>query len=654
MLRGKLRFVVVLLSCRGASASESTEHRTRKKYDINYRQVEAPMMDVLPPTTWSPTHPTSGALVPVPSTSHSPVSPHPPLPPPPPPPPPSHTSSPTQLLISLVPPSTPSASLASTPSAPAFSPSQATDIISITALPPLDPSSVPRVVTYPKKKPTSSQPFKLIYLTPIFAVVGVLWGSLTAWFVYGCLTRKPRVRAEEDETVPGPRYVPAGREEGEGEGEEGRGARGRGDLEGGALLRDEDGDEDEDGMHEVALEWPGVNNEKAGMTGADNPFLTNTTPAKPRSTRTKSAVSTSAYSDAMSIADTMDESRFVAPWESLRHHSIRRGILEQVQKEGHRIDALRRPATGTLLRTTAERRPSRHTRMDSDLLVGDVVLPDRTKESTYTYPDRPASHRQDSAYTTLSVVSSADKTQWRPGAGFRIVPESPAPPRAPTPVSPDDAYTAPSVPTCTSTSRTPAWWEASDRDRYTPLPTRHSNSRPNSASNSPVKGRSAPTTPERNAHARVQPRHPHASVLPQSPPQITSPLLENELCFMPTLTPSLASPPRTRTRTPAKTPTRNHNNAVNRSGGQIPAFIADINSPRPDVYRRQMVRSPPKSRPSPMASKTSSSSSTVSYTRDTEGRAVRQVEDIVEQGRGARELGMRSSSPTGFGRSGGR
>ncbi|KAG6856496.1 hypothetical protein H0H87_003875 [Tephrocybe sp. NHM501043] len=546
----------------------------------------------------------------------------PPVPPvvntlPPAPIPPASSTPVVQIpVLSQMPTSTVS-SASLTPSSNASTPSS-TEIIRITALPPVDPASEPTYVTYPKKHPPSQQKFKMIYLVPVFVFLGILWGSLAAWLAYGCLTRRPKV--QDDVFIGGPRYVPA-----------------PSDVEGWPSLQ-----QDREEMQEATFSWPDLKqaarepeNDENG--DEDDPFLLPPTPTKARSARTKSSRSTkTAHSDATYMLETDDEDKKDIPWERLRHKSIKRGILEQVQQEGNRINSLRSAGTvrntGTGTRKSVERRTSRHGRTDSDVLIGDI---DQLLSGAGSKDDRPSTHRADSACTTVSLISrttTGDKTQWKPGTGFRIVAESPLSSRGPTPAPSDD----PVAFHMSSTATTPA-------DRYTPAPARRHTSR--SCSTSPVKGSAGPSTPAR----------PHAAILPQSPPQITSPLLENNLCF----TPSRRPPPRAFT-SPVTTPQKRHDASRKLRSPRsqplpFPSAHDGVNSPRPDMYRGRLVKSPVKAQRPPITSKSSSSSTT--YTRDANGRAVeaaiKKVEDIIERSWGARDLGDRGEkalSPTRFGR----
>ncbi|KNZ79051.1 hypothetical protein J132_04751 [Termitomyces sp. J132] len=460
---------------------------------------------------------------------------------------------------------------------------------SVRTSPTSSPSSSPSNTSQVTASQAQSEPqrkFILLYLVPVFV-------------------------ARDNILIGGPRYVPAAS-----------------DLEGGKSPQ----------MHEmrvVAFPWPDLKH--AGKEfgrhkdNEDDPFLLPPSPTAQKAGRMKSARSTTTeYSDVTYALETDDEGKKEdVPWENLRHKSIKRGILAEVQKEGNRIDSLR-PAgtirnTGTGVGKAVERRVSRHKRTDSDHLINDIAQMLTEADSRDFSNARPPNSRTDSAVTTVSLVSTTtagDKTQWKPGKGFRIVEESPLSSRGPTPAPPDDSVAF------------------GMRDRYTHAPVRHDTSR----STSPVKGVTAPSTPVR----------PHADVLPQSPPQITSPLLENSLCFTPKRPPRALRSPSTTPNSTKRPDTSRKLRSLKQPQLSLPDGN-DINSPRPDMYRGRFAKSLKKPQRPPMTSKSSSSSS--AYSRDADGRAeqaIQRVDDIVERSWGARDLGnegVRTLSPTGFGRS---
>ncbi|KAG6872343.1 hypothetical protein C0995_010561 [Termitomyces sp. Mi166 len=527
------------------------------------------------------------------------------------------TPAPTPPSLPSVPPVVEITIVITTPSAKTTTSSPSTRVSSISASPSSNTSANTSQLAGSGAQSQSQRQFNLLYLVPVFVVLGILWGALAAWLTYKCLMR--RCKAQDNLLIGGPRYVSAAR-----------------DLEGGKSPQQIE-------MQAVAFSWPDL--KQAGKESErdeeneDDPFLLPPSPTAQRAGRTKSAQSAmTARSDATYALETDDESkREDVPWESLRHKSIKRGILAEVQKEGNRINSLR-PArtvrsTGTGVGKTAERRVSRHKRTDSDHVISDVDQIPTGADAHVFSNSRPANPRADSALTTVSLVSTTtagDKTQWKPGKGFRIVEESPLSSRGPTPAPSDD-------PAAFGMS-----WAAGDR--YTLAPARHDTSR----STSPVKGFTA--------HGPSTPVRPHADVLPQSPPQITSPLLENSLCFTPPRPPRALMSPST-TPTNAKWPdTSRKLRSPKQPQLPLPRYgDGGINSPRPDMYRGRLAKSTKKSQRPPTTSQGSSSSTT--YTRYGDGRAtqaMQRVEDIVERSWGARDLGhegVRALSPTGFGRS---
>ncbi|KAG6892332.1 hypothetical protein C0993_004090, partial [Termitomyces sp. T159_Od127] len=178
-------------------------------------------------------------------------------------------------------------------------------------------------------------------------------------------------------------------------------------------------------MQVVALSWPSPDLKDPGKESAmheeeeNDPFLLPPSPTAQRAGRTKSVQSTTtAYSDATYALETDDEGlRDDVPWESLRHKSIKRGILAEVQKEGNRINSLRPSgtvrSTATGVGKTASRRVSRHRRTDSDHLAHDIAQMLTGADAHGIPSSRPPNIRADSVVTTLSLVSTTtagDKT----------------------------------------------------------------------------------------------------------------------------------------------------------------------------------------------------------------------------------------------------
>ncbi|KAF8916400.1 hypothetical protein CPB85DRAFT_1559508 [Mucidula mucida] len=87
------------------------------------------------------------------------------------------------------------------------SPSPSSSLPSFVTITATSLTEVPTLVTYPKKNPETQSPKLMYYLVPVFAIVGIILGSVCAWIVCGCWTRKPRTRRRKhDELEVGPAY----------------------------------------------------------------------------------------------------------------------------------------------------------------------------------------------------------------------------------------------------------------------------------------------------------------------------------------------------------------------------------------------------------------------------------------------------------------
>ncbi|KAI0710792.1 hypothetical protein C8Q76DRAFT_738718 [Earliella scabrosa] len=252
-------------------------------------------------------------------------------------------------------------------------------------------------------------------------------------------------------------------------------------------------------------------------TEEDDPFLDNSSPARTpigrratgASTRTRqTTASTDAYG-ALSDSDA-DEG---TPYESVRHKSIRRGILERLQfgslrraRAPQESDEDAAEADDSQTRTVQQRRG--HKRVDSDAVM------DASGSESETPSRRPSLYRLPS-----SLVMSPP--------GFRIVIEDPVSGAL---LEGDEAFSPESSPTPKAArNRQPS-------DKFTPVPVRRSTEeKRNSPFSSPSKAASTYTT----AASSPAPSVPHghgiprvdSSVLPMSPPMVTSPPLESQLFF---------------------------------------------------------------------------------------------------------------------------
>ncbi|THU76166.1 hypothetical protein K435DRAFT_846140 [Dendrothele bispora CBS 962.96] len=194
-----LRFLAALASTGllhvNPANGDSPSRETRTQYNINYRQMAAP-------------NPVGPSGLPVPITSSSSYNywwPYPPggvystssnLNPV------SPVTTPLTEPLSLgIPPPSQSGTTQSTDvntlnntlsvSSSTIDSSQSFVTIQPTAL---SASPTSSLVVYPKTNSASQNPQKIMmYLIPVFAIVGLALGSGVAWITWGCLTRKPRL-----------------------------------------------------------------------------------------------------------------------------------------------------------------------------------------------------------------------------------------------------------------------------------------------------------------------------------------------------------------------------------------------------------------------------------------------------------------------------
>ena len=488
------------------------------------------------------------------------------------------------------------------------------------------------------------------------------------------------------------------------------------------------------------LEWPSIRRDLGRRDsecrhGEDDPFLLPPTPHKPkiRSKSTRSIMSNATslaflelYESDEEALDDVKRERLAKkrkeeadiPWESLRHKSIKRGILERVRKEAGWIDSLR-GVVGSSFSDFARvpdvpdakannanvKRRHTHVRGDSDLCIEDIVgragdgvsVPDKVRvraDSPSKSMTRPLLSRVDSVVTPTTISITKDRptrsranssrtsciTASPDGKGFRMLTESPLPHPPPlhSHISQSD----------TSDDGGYWWWgEASaDVDRYTAVPARlcRSRSQSRSRSTSPVKG----SPSKRSGGGKAAGRWASArDVLPQSPPRIMSPMLEDCLLFTPTPGHAAPTPPWgwgivDMAEGSSPMPIQRSGGAEKGTGGKplrergrtlrsprLPSslpFPRDpdrglLNSPQSaDVFRGRLVKQPSPSRKNardkpfprqPVIPGVDGGSRNGGDRTE----ALERVGEIVKQGWSTREMqlgedGIRSLSPTGFGR----
>ncbi|KAJ2924037.1 hypothetical protein H1R20_g13052, partial [Candolleomyces eurysporus] len=223
--------------------------------------------------------------------------------------------------------------------------------------------------------------FRFVYLIPVIAVFGVILVIALIWLIQGCVTRKPRVYEDDPEVVGGPRYefINPGRQPE------------RPEPEKFATDRQEYQHADTELAPPEPERRPETRSRLSYKT-IFSPTLSNTT----------SLVMLDMYE---SDDEKDEERRRQEPWETLRHRSIKRGILENVQKEKGWMDSLRATA----------KRPSTRQR-DSEVWINDVKRRRADRSS-----------RSNTSSTAAITANHVDvvSTPWSEETGFKIIQESP-------------------------------------------------------------------------------------------------------------------------------------------------------------------------------------------------------------------------------------
>ncbi|KAJ6588955.1 hypothetical protein B0H19DRAFT_1102242 [Mycena capillaripes] len=395
-------------------------------------------------------------------------------------------------------------------------------VVSISALPPSNTTVAANSFHKISMLPTSN----LIYIVPICGVIGLLIGGITTWCVYGCLTRnghgRRRGRKSYGTLEVGPEYTPPSPLRGEKQELAHEEDEWVGDEK-----HVEESDEDDDADEERGTETEGFLHPGSAQTRPTRSTIrtksaesatTVSTAARAKSTRSSRGPSPTPSGRTSLFFDRPD-STDALPWESLRHKSIKRGILERLRYDEPQ-DSKDRIA----------RRPwQAHGRHDSDLLVTDAQADLSRASSSVTS-------------AALSRASSSVTASTRPG--FRILTESPA--GTPQRERGAEVFRWPSV----------------VEDRYTRVPERVARSRSRSpekasrasspekfergrspdklvrAASPPVRrgGRGRPSEGDKfNARPRGRTDDTDdapadfRNVLPQSPPRISSPVLDGAL-----------------------------------------------------------------------------------------------------------------------------
>ncbi|EIW52664.1 uncharacterized protein TRAVEDRAFT_24124 [Trametes versicolor FP-101664 SS1] len=438
---------------------------------------------------------------------------------------------------------------------PSATSSTSDTLIHITALPPANSStSITRTRNASLKGP--SKPFNVAYLAPLFAILGGIAGALCTWLLYRFVPKRSVSRQRETLLEPGPRYTPpsmfrhtttltpAPLEDEDPARPSQASAR--------PLLDDSVAEEKKKGSwlarafstrSRAAPKLVEQRSEsaEAGDEAEDDPFLARSlaagTPAAPAGGLGRHATTRTTFS-----YGALGDEEELAPYDTLRHKSIRRGILERL-----RMGTVRRPpapaeyergeteddsAPGDIdaspsARLTGKRRG--HRREDSDMKVADMRS--RTTSTEDSVSRRPTLSRNRSDL----VVSPP---------GFRLVLEDP--------ISGALMSAPPSCNTSPTKEESSAWglsfpWQPSPTkpragdDKFTALPVRRSQADKRSPYASPSPSSRAlsvlsasedeDAVDAHNARSMPPLSRIDSSILPASPPMVRSPPLDSQLFF---------------------------------------------------------------------------------------------------------------------------
>lgn len=518
----------------------------------------------------------------------------------------------------------PGSSALITPTPPPTLPAASTNstLTTITALPPA------KTASRHYKRPGSGS-FNVLYLAPLFAFLGVVFGSLCAWLAFHLLDRR---KARGSMFKSGPQYIspdtegsiPPRTSEANSDapflGERRPSSRfaahssqrDNGSLDSNWLVRAFSSNKREPSI--VGTRTSDVTDDSI-VHGEDDPFLApppthlfDRASSNPR-LRPPTPIDRMRSPDALSENEELDN----APWDTLRHKSIRRGILDRVQY-------------GSRYRKT-------HERTGSDLTVEEArrAVGQSKYLSVPEFEDSPSRGRSSTRGHSSPLVTPSNSS----GPGFRIVQEDPD--------------SGPQTGLLGWSMGLP-WSKSTDavEDKFTSLPPRRSPADRRRSPSPAVKAAGNPVTPTRAARPPVT--RVDSSVLPSSPPQLMSPPLEAELFFggrPPMLDTSLHALPREHGSSQPPSAKKARNKLHSQHALPLPF-------PSSGQYQRRLTKTPP--RPVVRAESSTSTYSGAERARSPAERharrhgALTKVEQILAESWSTRELrGEEVRSPTMFG-----
>ncbi|KAH8985364.1 hypothetical protein EDB92DRAFT_1818669 [Lactarius akahatsu] len=375
-------------------------------------------------------------------------------------------------------------------------------IISISALPPTN-----TLPSNPRVQAATGSHFNILYLVPVFVAVGLALGALCGLLGYRWYSRRRarkggpsngiRTRGREGSSfVPGPPYIPMLDDT-----EDARTA---------LPTTTSPSKYTRHGASRAGRSWLSAVARAGSRRGSTHsssipPSRGSTTRATPSHSRPLSGSPTGARSRGSTISPGSLSDEENVPYETIRHTSIRRGIIERLQRG---ID---------------RRAPSRRT--------------------TQTYLSAPSAysgtHTEDSrAPSAVPSSESPRDTDWIPGSGFRIVEEAISSPIPPSTAATLSSPTSVSALVAGLPGRSASAWD--DRAAIRQAVDAHPGERWLAWTRS-----WASSPPQTNAQQQdrftavpARRRDDVGAALPRSPPQLTSGTLQSTLIFSPSLAPS--------------------------------------------------------------------------------------------------------------------